>query len=131
MFGHSIADHHPPSFNYDPPLHTVNVAHTITDRILPGLNIKELLSSFLTLTRADYAEYLQYQTAKQYSYTIAPTSSSNSFACIIPSSRMGQWILDSGAFDHISGNRILLSSLVSPSLSTVDLANGSKAAVKR
>ena len=49
----------------------------------------------------------------------------NSFACVSQSSTLGTWVMDSGASDHISGNKSLLSNIVySQSLPSITLANG-------
>ena len=51
----------------------------------------------------------------------------NSFACVSQSSTLGTWVMDSGASDHISGNKSLLSNIVySQSLPSITLANGIK-----
>ncbi len=61
--------------------------------ILPLLDGKDQVSNSMLLTRADYKEYLQYQTAKQQSSNSA--HSGNSFVCLTQSSLTGPWILDS------------------------------------
>ena len=60
--------------------------------------------------------------------SVAQTS--NASACLTHTSSLGPWILDSGAFDHISGNKDLFSSLTTPTLPTVTLANGSQTVAK-
>ncbi|RVX22923.1 Retrovirus-related Pol polyprotein from transposon RE1 [Vitis vinifera] len=65
-----------------------------------------------------------------------PPSSSTSqtgnvSACLTHTSSLGPWILDSGASDHISGNKDLFSSITTTSaLPTVTLANGSQTMAK-
>ncbi|RVX05735.1 Retrovirus-related Pol polyprotein from transposon RE1 [Vitis vinifera] len=65
-----------------------------------------------------------------------PTSASvaqtdNVFVCFTQSPSLGPWILDSGAFDHISGNKHLFSSITTTFvLPTVTLANGSQTMAK-
>ena len=56
----------------------------------------------------------------------------NSFACVLQSSTVGTWVVDSEASDHISGNKLLLSDIVySQSLPAITLANGIHAKPKR
>ena len=48
----------------------------------------------------------------------------DSFACVLQSSTVGTWVVDSEASDHISGNKSLLSDIVySQSLPAITLAN--------
>ncbi|RVW15230.1 Retrovirus-related Pol polyprotein from transposon RE1 [Vitis vinifera] len=53
------------------------------------------------------------------------------FVCFTQSPSLGPWILDSGASDHISGNKHFFSSITTTSaLPTVTLANGSQTMAK-
>ncbi|RVW89315.1 hypothetical protein CK203_045476 [Vitis vinifera] len=57
--------------------------------------------------------------------------SGNVSACLTHTSSLGPWILNSGASDHISGNKDLFSSITTTSaLPTVTLANGSQTVAK-
>ena len=57
-------------------------------------------------TNSEYDDYLRYQAAK--SASVAQTG--NASACLTHTSSVEPWILDSGASDHISGNKDLFSS---------------------
>ncbi|KAG5600404.1 hypothetical protein H5410_031774 [Solanum commersonii] len=72
------------------------------------------LASSVTLSGADYSDYLQYQVATEQSPLSSTSQTGNSFACLTKSSLTCPWILDSSASDHI----------------TVTLTNGSRTAVK-
>nr|CAN79194.1 hypothetical protein VITISV_000236 [Vitis vinifera] len=63
------------------------------------------------------------------SASVAQTS--NVYVCFTQSLSLGPWILDSGASDHISGNKHLFSSITTTfALPTVTLANGSQIMAK-
>ena len=81
-------------------------------------------------TDSEYDDYLRYQAAKSASIaSIAETG--NASACLTHTSSLGPWILDSGASDHISGNKDLFSSLTTtPTLPTITLANSSQTVAK-
>ena len=84
----------------------------------------------VTLTGADYHEYLQFQAAKQSSSTVSiatPDVPPPVVGISQSSSSLSPWVLDSGATDHVSGNQRLLSSFqTSSSLPIITLANGHK-----
>ncbi|RVW37810.1 Retrovirus-related Pol polyprotein from transposon TNT 1-94 [Vitis vinifera] len=55
----------------------------------------------------------------------------NASACLTHTSSLGPWILDSGASDHLSGNKDLFSSITTTSaLPNITLANGSQTVAK-
>ncbi|RVW82270.1 Retrovirus-related Pol polyprotein from transposon RE1 [Vitis vinifera] len=56
-------------------------------------------SQGIFLTDSEYDDYLRYQATK--SASVAQIG--NASACLTHTSSLGPWILDSGAFDHISG----------------------------
>ena len=87
-------------------------------------------SQGIPLTDSEYDDYLCYQATKSASVaSIAQTG--NAFACLTHTSSLRLWILDSGASDHISGNKDLFSSLTTIfTLPTVTLANGSQTVAK-
>ncbi|RVW60738.1 Retrovirus-related Pol polyprotein from transposon TNT 1-94 [Vitis vinifera] len=87
-------------------------------------------SQGISLTDSEYDDYLRYQATKSAAITsVAQTG--NAFACLTHTSSLGPWILDSGTFDHISGNKDLFSSITTTStLPTVTLANGSQTVAK-
>lgn len=66
------------------------------------------------------------QVARTPDSTALVAHTGNSFACI-SQTPLVPWVLDSGAFDHISGNRSLFSSLsTSGHLPTITSADGSQ-----
>ncbi|KAJ7948964.1 Retrovirus-related Pol polyprotein from transposon TNT 1-94 [Quillaja saponaria] len=72
----------------------------------------------VSLSATKYDKFLQYQATQQSSY-------GNSVVCL-SQTPSDTWILDSSAFDHISGNPKLFSSISNPSsLSIVTTVNGS------
>ena len=87
-------------------------------------------SQGISLTDSEYDDYLCYQATKSVSVaSVAQTG--NVSACLTHTSSLGSWILDSGASDHISGNKDLFSSITTTSaLPTVTLTNGSETMAK-
>ena len=81
------------------------------------------------LTPSEYEEYLRLTQASKSSSIASNAQTGNVFACLTHSSTL--WILDTGASNHISGNKDLFSSVTFPSpLPTITLANGSQTIVK-
>ena len=87
------------------------------------------ISQGISLTDSEYDDYLRYQATKSASvaFVASVAQTGNASACLTHTSSLGPWILDSGASDHISGNKDLFSSITTTSaLPTVTLANGSQ-----
>ena len=83
----------------------------------------------LILTSNEYKEYIHLTQATKSASILSIAQTDNASACLSHSS--GPWILDSGAFDHLSGNKDLFSSLTIPSpLPMITLANGSQTMAK-
>ena len=81
------------------------------------------------LTPSEYEEYLRHTQATKSSSIASVAHTGNVSACLTHSS--APWILDTGASDHISGNKDLFSSLTFPSpLPIITLANGSQTIAK-
>ena len=79
------------------------------------------------LTPSEYEEYLCLTQAAKSSSIASVAQTGNVSACLTHSS----WILDTGASDHISGNKDIFSSFTFPSpLSTITLANSSQTIAK-
>ncbi|RVW64348.1 Retrovirus-related Pol polyprotein from transposon RE2 [Vitis vinifera] len=84
----------------------------------------------ISLTDSEYDDYLHYQASKSASVAFV-AQTGNVYACLIHTSSLGPWILDSGAFDYISGNKDLFSSItITSALPTVTLASGSQTMAK-
>ena len=77
----------------------------------------------------EYEEYLRLTQATKSSFLATVTQTGNVSACLTHSS--APWIFDTGASDHISGNKDIFSSLtfLSP-ISTITLTNGSQTIAK-
>ena len=83
----------------------------------------------VNLTPDEYEEYLHLTQATKSSSIASIAQTGNVSACLTHSS--APWILDTGASDHIFGNKDLFSSLTFPSpLPTITLANGSQTIAK-
>ena len=81
------------------------------------------------ITPSEYEEYLRLTQAAKSSSIASVAQTGNVSTCLTHSST--PWILDTGASDHISGNKNLFSSLTFPSpLPTITLANGSQTIAK-
>ena len=76
------------------------------------------------LSPNEYKEYIHLTQAAKSAYISFVALTDNAFAYLSHSS--GPWILDSGAFDHLSSNKDIFSSLIITSpLPMITLANGS------
>ena len=81
------------------------------------------------LTPGEYEEYLRLTQAAKSSSIASVAQTGNVSTCLTYSS--APWILDTGASDHISGNKDFFSSLTFPSpLPTITLAKGSQTIAK-
>ena len=94
----------------------------------PPQTLSSSTSQGIPPTDSEYDAYLRYQAAKSVSVA-SVAQAGNASTCLTHTSSLGPWILDSGASDHISGNKV--SSLTTPpTLPTVTLANGSQTVAK-
>ena len=92
------------------PPRTAHVAQSSDLDSQPPQTPSSSTSQGIPPTDSEYDDYLRYQATKSASVaSVAQTS--NAFACLIHTSSIGPWILDSGASDHISSNKELFSSL--------------------
>ena len=81
------------------------------------------------LTPSEYEECLRLTQVAKSSSSASVAQTGNVSACLTHSS--APWILDTGPFDHISGNKDFFSFLTFPSpLPTITLANGSQTIAK-
>ena len=87
-------------------------------------------SQSISPTDSEYDDYLRYQAGKSASVAFV-AQTGNVSVCLTHTFSLGPLILDSGASDHISGNKDLFSSLTTTlTLPTITLANGSQIVVK-
>ncbi|RVW98210.1 Retrovirus-related Pol polyprotein from transposon RE2 [Vitis vinifera] len=87
-------------------------------------------SRVISLTDSEYDDYLRYQATKS-AFVASVAQTGNVSAYLTHTSSLRPWILDSGASDHISGNKDLFSSITTTSaLPTVTLTNGSQTMAK-
>jgi len=79
-------------------------------------------------TPAMFNKFLKWHKDQESSSSTASiTHTGTSFVGLTRSSSLGPWVFDSGAADHITGNKSLFSSLSSPNhLPSVTLADGSR-----
>ncbi|RVW97054.1 Retrovirus-related Pol polyprotein from transposon RE1 [Vitis vinifera] len=112
------------------PPHTVHIAQSSDPLLSRPDSAASSTSQSITLTGSDYDAYLRYQAATSASVA-SVSQTGNVFICFTQSPSLGPWILNSGASDHISGNKHLFSSITTTSaLLTVTLANGSQTMAK-
>ena len=110
------------------PPHTAHVAQS--SNLQPPQPPSSSTSQGISLTDSEYDDYFRYQATKS-AFVTSVAQTGNASACFTHTSSLGPWILDSGAFDHISGNKDLFSSIATTSaLPTVTLANGSQTVAK-
>jgi len=85
-------------------------------------------SSDISGPPAIFNEFLKWYEDRQNSGSTASVAHTGiSFAGLTHSNSLGPWVLDSGATDHITGNKSLFSSLsTSGHLPSITMANGSK-----
>ena len=83
----------------------------------------------MTLTPGEYEEFLRLSPVNKFASIASVAQTGNASAYLTHS--LGPWILDSGAFDHLSGNKDLFSSLtITSPLPKITLANGTQTMAK-
>ena len=86
-------------------------------------------SQGVTLTPGEYEEFLPLTHAAKSASIASVIQIDNASAYLAHS--LGLWILDSSAYDHLSGNKDLLSSLtITSPLPTITLVNGTQTMAK-
>ena len=112
------------------PPRTAHVTQSSDYDSQPPQTLSSYTSQGIPPTDSEYDAYLPYQEAKS-AYIASVAQTGNASVCLTHTSSLGPWILDSGASDHIYGNKDLFSSLTTtPTLPTVTLANGSQTVAK-
>ena len=105
------------------------ISYFLVSMASKGSIFSPILAASAVITSEKLAAY-PYCTQASKSASIAFIAQiGNAFACL--SHSFGPWILDSGAFDHLSGNKDIFSSLTFTSpLPMVTLAHGSQTIAK-
>ena len=112
------------------PSRTAHIAQSFDPLLSRPDSTASSTSQSITLTGSDYDAYLRYQATTSASVAFV-AQTGNVFVCFTQSPSLGPWIIDSGASDHISGNKNIFSSITTTStLPTVTLANGSQTMAK-
>ena len=82
------------------------------------------------LTPNGYKGYLHLTQATKSASISYVAWTSNTFTCLTHSSLLGPWILESEAFDYLSGNNDFSPLTIRSPLPLITLANGSKTIAK-
>ena len=111
------------------PPRTAHVAQSSELPPSPAEDRPPPLSRGVTLTLGEYEEFLHLTHAAKSSSIAYVAQIDNAFAYLTHS--LGPWILDFGAFDHLSSNKDLFSFLIITSpLHMITLANGTQTMAK-
>ncbi|CAH1412736.1 unnamed protein product [Lactuca virosa] len=87
------------------------------------------LTQIVNMSTSDYEAFQRYKAAQQSIHTVIGSSGTHS-AFVTQGKSMGPWIVDSGATDHLCGNKHLFSKLTcSDSLPPIMVADGNKTSV--